>query len=188
MLNGCMATAQEKFEKLLADDFAPWLKQRGFRRRHGSFRRRQDAAWQIVNFQRHRYAHSRMLRFTINLGVSLDVLHEDPPWRSRGWPLEYECDFRARIGSLLVGEDRWWTVRALLPTRAISDDVMAGLEMALPWLDARSDPRAVLTNAPRNPTRETSGLAALVALARKIGDEAEIEAAEAELRRYGGSA
>jgi hypothetical protein len=180
-----MATAQDKFKALLIDDFGVWLNQRGFKRRDGTFRRRQNKAWQIVNFQRDKFSHARLVRFTINLVVSLDVLHEDPPWRSRGWPLERECDFRERIGFLHKGEDRWWNVRPLLPTRGVIRDVLAALETGLPWLDSYADPRSLLTDAVRDPSRVNAfGLAALVALAEKIGDEAEVEAAEAELRRW----
>ena len=180
-----MATAQDKFKALLMDDFGPWLKQRDFKRRDGTFRRRQDEAWQIVNFQRDKYSHARLLRFTVNLGVSLDVLHDDPTWRSRGWPLEQECDFRERIGRLHKGKDHWWKVRPLLPTRGVSRDVLAALETGLPWLDSHADPRSLLTEALQDPARVNAfGLASLLALAKKIGDQAEVEAAEAELRRW----
>jgi hypothetical protein len=180
-----VATTQDKFEALLAEHLAPWLKQRGFKRRDGTFRRRRDEAWQIVNFQRDKYSNARLVRFTINLGVSLDVLHEDPSWRSRGWPLEHECDFRERIGRVHKGEDHWWSVRPLYPTGGVVRDVFAALERALPWLDAYADPPSLLTDALRHPSRVNAhGLAALVALATEIGDEADVTAAEAELRRW----
>jgi hypothetical protein len=180
-----MATAQEKFKELLARQFAPWLKERGFNRRDTTFRRRRDQAWQILNFQRSQYSDSRDVRFTVNLAVALDVLHDDPSWRSRGWPLEYECDFRERVGFVHNGDDHWWSVRPLRPTHGLVKDVLAALESALPWLDAYAEPRQLLTDALRDPSRVNPfGLAALVALAKKIGDEEEVEAAEAQLRRY----
>ena len=117
--------------------------------------------------------------------MSLDVLHNDPSWRSRGWPLDYECDFRERIGRLHQGEDHWWKVRPLHPTRGIVTDVVDALETVLPWLEAYADPRRLLTDALRDPSRVNAfGLAALVALAKTIGDEADVEAAQAELRRW----
>ena len=64
--------------------------------------------------------------------------------------LEYECDFRERIGQLHTGEDHWWNVRPLRPTRGIVKDVLASLETALPWLDAHADPRSLLTDALRD--------------------------------------
>jgi hypothetical protein len=98
--------------------------------------------------------------------------------------LEYECDFRERIGQLHRGEDHWWNVRPPQPTRGIVTDVLVALETALPWLDAYSDLRFLLTEAlPKPSTVNGFGLAALVALAKKTGAEAEVEAAQAELRR-----
>lgn len=179
-----VGTAQDKFGQLIADHFAPWLKERGFRRRDTTFRRRRDAAWQIVNFQRSQASDARRVRFTINLGVALDVLHDDPRWRSRGWPLEYECDFRQRIGLLHEGRDRWWTVRPLRPARGTVEDVIAALEPGLRWLDAHADPRSVLADALRDPAAvHFMNVPPLVALARKIGDEGQVEAAEAEAAR-----
>jgi hypothetical protein len=57
-------------------------------------------------------------------------------------PLEYECDFRERIGQLHKGEDHWWRVRTLRPTRGIVTDIIAALETALPRLDAHAEPRS----------------------------------------------
>jgi hypothetical protein len=185
MLHGRMTTAQDKFKELLAGRFSPWLKTRGFKRRDTTFRRRRDAGWQIVNFQRSQFSDASDVPFTINLGVALDVLHDEPSWGSRGWPLEHECDFRERIGRLHKGEDHWWKVRPRRPTRGMVKDVLAALETALPWLDAHADPRALLKHALRNPSRVNAlNLASLVARATKVGDEAEVEAAEAELRRW----
>jgi hypothetical protein len=177
-----VATAQDKFKALLAEHFAPWLKERGFKRRESTFRRRHDEAWQIVNFQRDKYSNAGVVRFSINLGVSLDVLHEKPSWQSRGWPLEYECDFRERIGQLHEGADHWWKVRPLYPTGRLVNDVHAELEAALPWLNAHADPRSLLMRHPS--TVNAFGLAALVSLAKEIGNETQVSAAEAELRRW----
>ncbi len=185
MLDGRMGAAQDKFKELLAGDFGPWLKERGFKRRDTTFRRRRDQAWQILNFQRSQFSDASDVPFTINLGVALDLLHDDPSWRSRGWPLEYECDFRERIGQLHKGEDHWWRVRPLRPTRGIVKDVLAALETALLWLDAHAEPRSMLTSALRDPSRVNAlNLASLLALAEKVGSEADAKAAEAELRRW----
>jgi hypothetical protein len=57
---------------------------------------------------RDRYADAGDVPFTVNLGVGLSLLHKEPPWAGRGWPLEYECDFRQRLGPLYKGDDHWW--------------------------------------------------------------------------------
>jgi hypothetical protein len=185
MLASDVATAQDKFKELLADDFAPWLKERGFKRRDTTFRRRQGETWQIINFQRSKYSDAGVVPFTINLGVSLDLLHDDPPWRSRGWPLEYECDFRQRLGKLHKGKDHWWKVRPLRPTRRTVSDVLSALDKSLPWLDAHTDPASFLAHALRDPSNvDGLNLGSLVAVAKKIGSTEAVDAAEAELRRW----
>jgi Domain of unknown function (DUF4304) len=178
-------SAQEKFKELLTNAFAPWLKGRGFKRRATTFRRQRGSGWQIVNFQRSQHADARDRPFTINLGVSLDVLHESPQWRARGWPLEYECDFRQRIGPLHTGEDHWWNVRPLRPTRPVVKDVLAALEKGLAWLDAHGDAQRVLRDAQRDPSQVNAlNLASLVALARQVGTQADVDGAERELHRW----
>jgi Domain of unknown function (DUF4304) len=187
--NGAI-TAQDRFKELLADHVGPWLKERGFRRRAATFRRRQDEAWQIVAFQKSQFSDASDVSFTINLGVALDLLDDDPSWRSRGWPLDHECDFRERIGVLHKGEDHWWSVPSRGPTDGIVADVLTALEAALPWLETHADARALLTDALRDPERVNAmNLASLVAVARKVGDEKDFKAAASELRRWqqGGS-
>jgi hypothetical protein len=185
MLGPEMATAQAKFKELLAGDVASWLKASDFKRRDSTFRRRRDGAWQIVNFQRSQYSDASDVSFTVNLGVSLDVLHDEPPWGSRGWPLEYECDFRQRIGALHTGEDHWWRVRPLRPTHRVVNDVLAALDKGLVWLDLHADPQALLADAMRDPSKVSAlNLGSFVALAREVGDEQHVEVAEAELRRW----
>ena len=180
-----MATAQDKFKDLLDQHLTPWLKSHGFKRRDTTFRRRREEAWQIVNFQRSQWSDASELAFTINLGVALDVLHDEPPWLQRGWPLEYECDFRERIGDLYKGEDHWWKVRPFWPTRGTTTDVVRSLQAALPWLDAHADPQALLSRSIANPRRVNAlGLAALVSLAGKIGSPEDVATAEQELRRW----
>jgi hypothetical protein len=165
-------TAQEKFRALVRDDFDPWLKQQGFSRKDATFRRRVDGSWQIVNFQRNRYSNARRLTFTVNLGVALAVVHrDDSDWAARGWPLEHECDLRDRLGMLVSGKDRWWSVRALLPVRSVAKRVIGDLErVGLPWLSLHSDGHRLLAHAVADPSAVSPmNLGSLVSLAEAIG-------------------
>jgi Domain of unknown function (DUF4304) len=185
MLVSYVATVQDKFNELLAHDFAPWLKERGFKRRDTTFRRRQGETWQIINFQRSKYSNAGVVPFTINLGVAFDLLNDAPPWRSRGWPLESECDFRQRIGELHKRKDHWWKVRPLRPIRRTVADVLSALDKGLPWLDAHTDPASFLAHALRDPSKVNGlNLASLVAVAKVIGSAEAVEAAEAEFGRW----
>ena len=181
-----MASAQEKFKSLLAEHIAPWLKHRGFSRRDATFRRERDGAWQIVNLQRSRYSDSRDVPFTVNLGVALALLHDQPAWPKRGWPLENECDFRERLGHLHKGTDHWWRVRPLVPLGPTSKDVLSALDRhGLPWLDLHADARTCLSHAVAD--LENVGamnLNSLLRLAETIGSVDEVEAAKAECRRW----
>jgi hypothetical protein len=177
-------TAQDKFGGLVRDDFAPWLKERGFRRRDVTFRRSVGGNWQIVNFQRNRYSNARRVAFTVNLGVAFGILHRDGPgWAARGWPLEYECDFRDRLGMLVSGRDRWWSVRPVLPVRSVAKEVVGELErVGLPWLDLHSDGPGLLAHATSDVSAvDAMNLGSLVSLARAIGTPEQVRAAEREL-------
>jgi hypothetical protein len=180
-------TAQDKFGGLVRDHYGPWLKERGFRRRDATFRRSVGGNWQIINLQRSRYSDARHVSFTVNLGVALTVLHgDDPAWSARGWPLEYECDFRERLGMLISGEDRWWSVRPVLPLRSVAKQVIGELErVGLPWLDLHSDGPGLLSHALSDLSAvSTMNLGSLVSLADAIGTTEQLQAAEHELARW----
>lgn len=81
---------------------------------------------------------------TVNLGAALPTLQPDPTWAKRGWPLEYQCDFRQRLGQLLNGQDQWWHLR-LKPIAPTAKYILRGLQSkGLPWLDAHGDPQQLL--------------------------------------------
>ena len=159
-------TAQDKFDGLMRDHFAPWLKERGFRRRDATFRRSVDDNWQIINRQRSRYSDAGHVSFTVNLGVALAVLQDDAPsWAARGWPLEYVCDF---------------------PVRSVAKDVIGTLErVGLPWLDLHSDGPGLLSHAFSDLSAVSAlNLGSLVSLADAIGTPEQLRAAERELASW----
>jgi hypothetical protein len=186
MLSLVSPTAQDKFNALLGERIAPWLKDRGFRRKDVTFRREHEGAWQIINFQRSRHSDAGVVPVAVNLGVGLSLLHDEPRWAARGWPLEYECDFRQRLGSLLKDDDHWWRVRPLLPVGPTAKEMLRGLEaVGIPWLDLHSRPRDCLTRA----LDDLAGVSALnlhslVLVARTVGTDAEREAIEHEIARW----
>src|SRR4051794_17965363 len=53
---------------------SPWLRERQCKRRDSSFRRRRDGAWQIIHFQRDKYSNTRLVRFSVDVGLSLRAL------------------------------------------------------------------------------------------------------------------
>lgn len=162
---------------MLADDFAPWLTSCQFRRRDAVFRRWREGAWQIIDFQRDKYSDARHVRFTINVGISLDVLQDDPTWQPRGWPLVSQCDLRERAGNLHKGRDHWWSVRPLWPVAGVIQDVLAALETSVRWLDAHVDPKSLVHSALNEDSMANP--ARVLAIAHLLGEPADIQAAEA---------
>ena len=172
---------------MLRDRIAPWLEDRGFRRRDATFRREQAGAWQIVNLQRRRASTASTVRLTVNLGVALPTLEEgEPAWAGRGWPLEHECHFRERLAFLVRGEDHWWRVRALVPARRTAADILGGLEKhGLPWLELYADPPRLLRDATADPGLVKGlNLTSLARLAHAAGSPEQVAFAERELARW----
>ena len=179
-------TAQDKFSEWLRDDLAPWLKGRGFRRKDTTFRRRPGDNWQIINVQRSQWADAGDVPFTVNLGVGLPGLHDDEPWARRGWPLEYECDFRARLGMLVTGKDHWWRIRPLRPVRPVTRQLYDQLDQTgLPWLELHADERRLLAEAVAHPSAvDFMNLGSFVSLADAIGTPSDVEVARRELAAW----
>jgi hypothetical protein len=176
-------TAPDKFTKWLGEELLPWFEERDFRLKDTTFRRRRGDDWQIVNVQRDKYSNARVVPFTVNLGVALTVLRGgEPLWGPRGWPLEYECDFRARLGEIAYGEDAWWRIRSYWPARRVTRQVLGGLEdVGLPWLDLHVDERRLLSELVADPSAVgIMNLGAFVSLAEAIGTDTEVAVARRE--------
>ena len=141
-------TAQDRFKEVLTERVAPWLKQHGFKRRDTTFRREQAGAWQIINFQRSQSSDAREVPFTVNLGVALDVLHEEPSWGEAPMPLGTGATSANALGVLRTGEDTG-EHPPTSPNRTTTQDVLDALEQqGLAWLDLHADPRSYLYHRP----------------------------------------
>ncbi len=177
-------SGQDDFGEVVRDVVAPFLRDRGFRRAKTTFRRRVDEAWQIVHLQKNKWSTRDHVMFTVNLGVALDVLADDPPnWRSRGWPLEYDCHFRHRLAALSghrVWESlgRWRDLKGRTAHRVVQDLAAYGL----PWLDLYADPQRLLALITDWPDRlELYDPHPIVELAMRRGDAEQQEAARRAL-------
>jgi Domain of unknown function (DUF4304) len=132
-------TARERYEAMVRDELAPWLRERGFKKRRQRFRRSDDAGWQVVALQASQWSSADDLRFTINLWVGVPELPGD-------------AQIEERIGELIDGEDRWWTVDADTDTESLGAELRTLLaEHALPWLEARADLERLVALAERGP-------------------------------------
>ena len=171
-------SAQDDFQFVVGDVIAPYLKERGFRRTKSTFRRRAQEGWQIINLQKDKWSREDHVRFTVNLGVALDALTDDPsPRASRGWPMEYDCHFRHRLAGK-SGREVWeslgrWRDRKSRTARRIVEDLEAH---GLPWLELHADPERLLASIGRAPDQldmfDSSAFLELAALRGSVEEQA----------------
>jgi Domain of unknown function (DUF4304) len=84
----------------------------GFRRRGHSFVRETPECWAVINIQRASYSSAYQQSITIDLGIaSKRLLRFDGA--AEDAPDEAACHWRARVGDLLDGRDRWWEISDL---------------------------------------------------------------------------
>ncbi|WEZ84127.1 DUF4304 domain-containing protein [Rhizobium sp. 32-5/1] len=91
------------FEQAVGRKIAPRLKAEGFVRRGQSWNRRRDGEVQVISFQRSSNNTVLDARFTVNVGVTPDLLAPD------AWVAEHDCRWRMRIGMLRPErQDHWY--------------------------------------------------------------------------------
>jgi len=138
-------TARERYDTMVRDAVWPALKARGFKRAKNTFRRRNEASWTVINFQASQYSFAHDVKFTVNLGVSLDLLR--PEWQGDKPPSESGCRFRERLSFLLpdrIPYDWWWVADDETNFERLGADITTAIvEHGLSWLDARSTPEQV---------------------------------------------
>jgi hypothetical protein len=82
------------------------------------------------------------VRFTINIGVSIDVLRAGAAADGGGHSMEIlrpeKCHWRARLGRLLQApSDVWWSVHDVQTAQSTCDEIAAAvLDVALPKVEA----------------------------------------------------
>lgn len=166
-----------KFRELLDDAVWPFLREREFKRKGHTFRRRTATGWQVVDFAQTKWSSADGVEFMIELGVQLDVLTgDDASWGKRGWPMEWECELRWR----LLDRDNWFRVGRRTREDRLNRQVLTDLEdRALPWFEFYADPARSLPcfEAQATPV-ELQDPFAMLALARAVGTPAQVAAVE----------
>ena len=83
------------------------LRAHGFTRRGSAFRRESSGAVELVTYQKSRHSTRSSLSFTVNLGVSLEVLK----FHGVRDASIHDCPWRIRLGRFLHPDsDRWWDI------------------------------------------------------------------------------
>jgi hypothetical protein len=144
-------TAQTQFRDLLKIHVAPSLRRHGLTGSGQDFSRLMGHDWAVLNVQRDRYSTADEVRFTINLGVACPYVLAEDDIASDNAPPEVLCQFRLRIGQVLVSRrDTWWSVRAGMS--AVELEVLGStlsrhlVDVAIPALERMADHEAILAS------------------------------------------
>lgn len=125
----------------LLKSMVPLLKRHGYSRTVSTFRKRQDRNWGIINFQKSVSSNRFGIRFTVNLGVYSQTIAEflEPLWgiKSSPKPIEMDCHWRRRIGSLLSAPgDHWWNIFEDTPIDPLMREIQTHvMERAVPEIE-----------------------------------------------------
>jgi hypothetical protein len=182
--------ASKLLNDFLRKSIVPALKKIGFDGRRRVLTRAQEDGMQVVDIQNWKYNDPAQARFTVEVGVCFpDLLAEVAKLDEFAFYRPYVnkpdivvCQVRQRLGMFLdEPQDYWWSVEAeppLLPDPAAIIGPL--LERAVPWLDARSSPSALVDRGEAG--GGALGIAALAACGRR--DAAMAEARAHARRRY----
>jgi hypothetical protein len=140
-------TPQQVYADLMKTRFAPALRGVGLMGSRGRFELPSPSFWAQLGFQKSAYSDSAELQFTVNLSVvSREVWAEQtsasPRLEKKPRPSTFYGSWveQVRIGELTPsGEDLWWRlVRGDDPDPLAEQVVSTLLELAVPWLVAKS--------------------------------------------------
>lgn len=105
----------------------------------------------VIDIQKDRKSSTKEeIRFTINVGISVDALREiaavDGGPSSSEVPLLERCHWRQRLGRLLPAQrDVWWSVRDEQTAKSVCDEIASGLtDIAFPVLEAMASSDALV--------------------------------------------
>jgi hypothetical protein len=140
-------TGQQMYVDLMKGSFAPALRAVGFKGSGGRFELPSERYWTQLGFQRSAFSDSAALKFTVNLSVIgreiwAEKAASDPHRGTKPKPSTFYGSWaeQVRIGRLTPsGGDLWWWLRRGDDPAPIGEQVLATLlDVAVPWLVARS--------------------------------------------------
>lgn len=117
-----MTKPKELLNELQSTVHRQLLKKMGFKKSGRTFNRiSNDGLIEVINFQSGRYEFGQEIpglrenlygSFTINIGICIPENFKHTFDKEKKFYHEYDCDLRARIGSLMGnGEDIWWELK-----------------------------------------------------------------------------
>lgn len=140
-------TQQQVYDLLMKSTFAPALRNVGMKGSGGRFELPSQRYWVQLGFQKSAFSDSDSVTFTVNLSVIsreswAESVARNPGWGHKPapttsyWPGSECC----RIGNLMPsGEDYWWWLKRGEDSTLVAGHVVATLlDVAVPWLAAKS--------------------------------------------------
>ncbi|MBS1652966.1 MAG: DUF4304 domain-containing protein [Bacteroidetes bacterium] len=134
------------------------LKPLGFKKNGRTFNRRlDDGIIQVINFQSGQYPIGQGYeipglrenlygKFVVNLGVCIESLYKfQSPTENKKYYKEYDCQIRDRLGTLVTGQDYWWTITN--DNRKITEEIIEGLETkGFEWFSGIDTKEKIISN------------------------------------------
>lgn len=134
------------------------LKPLGFKKNGRTFNRRlDDGIIQVINFQSGQYPIGQGYeipglrenlygKFVVNLGVCIESLYKfQSPTEHKKYYKEYDCQIRNRLGTLLTGQDYWWTITN--DNTKITQEIIEGIETkAFDWFSGLDTKEKIISN------------------------------------------
>lgn len=134
------------------------LKPLGFKKNGRTFNRQLDEGIiQVINFQSGQYLIGRGYeisglrenlygKFVVNLGVCIESLYKfQSPTGNKMYYKEYDCQIRSRLGTLLTGQDHWWTITD--DNTKITHEIIEGIETkAFEWFSGIDTKEKIISN------------------------------------------
>lgn len=143
------------------------LKPLGFKKNGRTFNRQlEDGIIQVINFQsgQHPIGENYVVpglrenlygKFVVNLGVCVESLYKfQYPTENKKYYKEYECQIRDRLGTLLKGQDYWWTITD--DNKKITEEIIVALETkGLEWFSGIDTKGKIIKNYGHLPYRSS---------------------------------
>ncbi|QIH34135.1 DUF4304 domain-containing protein [Sphingobacterium sp. DR205] len=143
---------------IVEKDIYAKLKPVGFKKNGRTFNRRlDDGIIQVINLQSGQYPIGQGYeipglrenlygKFVVNLGVCIESLYKfQSPTENKKYYKEYDCQIRDRLGTLLTGQDYWWTITD--DNNKITQEIIEGIEtIAFKWFSGLETKEKIISN------------------------------------------
>ncbi|UZT99168.1 DUF4304 domain-containing protein [Chryseobacterium fluminis] len=127
--------------KEIIKEIAPFLKEKGFKKKGNTFFINLNKNYGIINLQKSQDSNKDEIKFTINFGVYSDLLGQivDFDYDSSEVPDVWSCQWQVRIGDFMPNlPDFWWKVQVGDDLSEVISDIIYNMQkIILPEIGKR---------------------------------------------------